>query len=327
MASYRVLVVTNMWPTPADPGFGSFVQEQMESLRPLGVDYEVLFIDGRESRWNYVRAYPQLWQRLREKSFDLLHAHFGLAGLVARGQLPVPLVVTFHGDDVLGQPTRSGRITPMGRFYQISSFLLAPLASAVIVQNREMQRRLKLASAHIIPCGIDLELFRPADLWEARRALKLDLKKKYVLFAYNPAEQRKRFDLIEAAVAQARRQVPELQILPVRGRPHRDMPLFMNAADLLVLASMIEGSPLAVKEAMATNLPVVTADVGDARELIGPTEGCYVVGRDAKSIADKIVEVCRRGSRTNGRQWIARWSMQNIAGQILRVYQEATGGR
>lgn len=324
MAAYRVLVVANLWPTPADPGYGSFVQEQMESLRPLGVEYEVLFINGRDSRWNYLHAYPELWGRLKNRQFDLIHAHFGLSGLVARCQFSLPLVITFHGDDVLGQPTRTGRITLMGRFFQVTSFLLAPLASAVIVQNREMQRRLKLASARIIPCGIDLDLFRPSDLQQARRALGLDLGKKYVLFAYNPAEQRKRFDLIEAAVARARKEVPEIEILQVRGRPHKDMPLYMNAADVLVLASMIEGSPLAVKEAMATNLPVIAVDVGDTRDLIGPTEGSYVVPRDAQSIADKIVEVCRRGSRTNGREWIAQWSTENIARQIMQVYAKVT---
>ena len=57
----------------------------------------------------------------------------------------------------------------------------------------------------------------------------------------------------------------------------------MNAADALVLASHSEGSPNAIKEAMAVNLPVITVDVGDAVDVIGATEGCYVVPRDARS--------------------------------------------
>ena len=81
MTSYRVLVVANLWPYEADPSYGCFVKAQMESLRPLGVDYDVLFINGRESRWNYLRALPQLWQRLRSHRYDLIHAHMGLSGL------------------------------------------------------------------------------------------------------------------------------------------------------------------------------------------------------------------------------------------------------
>ncbi|HEX5411491.1 MAG TPA: glycosyltransferase [Terriglobia bacterium] len=327
MKPYRVLVVTNLWPTESDPGYGSFVQAQMESLRPLGVEFDTLFIDGRASRRNYLRAFPELLRRTKERQFDIVHAHFGLSGLVARGQFGLPLVVTFHGDDVLGQPTRSGRITLMGRFFQVSSFLLAPLASAVIVQNREMKRRLKLASARIIPCGVDLALFRPVDRNEARKSLGLNPEKKYVLFPYYRAERRKRFDLIEAAVAIARKQLPQIEILEVCGKPHRDLPLYMNASDVLVLASMIEGSPMAVKEAMAVNLPVVAVEVGDVPELIGTTEGCYIVPREAGPLSEKILEVCRRSIRTNGREHIARWSLENVARDVVAVYAGITDSR
>lgn len=322
MASLRVLVVTNLWPTQADPSFGSFVQDQMESLRSLGVEYEVLFIDGRRSRWNYLLAFPEIWRRLKSFRFDLIHAHFGLAGLVARGQFRVPLVVTFHGDDVLGQPKLNGSITTMGRFFQLSSFLLAPLASAVIVQSREMRRKLKLADARIIPCGIDLDLFRPFDFGESRRALGLDHKKKYVLFAYNPAEPRKRFDLVEAAVAQARKQMPEIEILHVRGKPHKDMPLYMSAADVLVVSSLAEGGPLVTKEAMATCLPVISVNVGDAVDLIHESDGNYLVPREALAIAEKVVDVCRKGKRSRGRERLVPYSMPMTAKKVLEVYED-----
>jgi len=320
MASFRVLVVTNLWPTDADLGYGSFVRAQMESLRPLGVTFDALFINGRASRWNYLRAVGELRRRLRRAHFDLIHAHFGLSGWVARCQLRAPLVVSFMGDDVLGRPTRRGGITLYGRFLRVSSFLLARLVSAVIVKSRPMQSKLRLSSAWVIPNGVDLDLFRPMDQQEARRALGLDLRKKFVLFPYDPAEVRKRFDLIEAAVAKAREQVPELEILPVRGVARERVPFYLNAADVLVLASMCEGSPNAVKEAMAVNLPVITVDVGDAADLIGSTEGCYLVPREVDAIATRIIDVCQRGARTRGREWIARLAMPNIAKQIVDIY-------
>ena len=101
----------------------------MESLRPLGVEFDVLFINGRESTWNYLRGIRQVRKQLRAKPYDLIHAHFGLSGWVARWQCRVPVVVSFMGDDVLGRPTRSGRITLAGQFLQISGFILARLAN------------------------------------------------------------------------------------------------------------------------------------------------------------------------------------------------------
>ena len=327
MTSYRVLVVTNLWPYEGDQSYGCFVKAQMESLRPLGVDYDVLFINGRESRWNYLRAFPQLRQRLHVKHYDLIHAHMGLSGLVARCQISLPLVVSFMGHDVTGKTKGSDHIPLLGRLYQISSLILARLASAVIVKTAELKQHLKLDSAQVIPNGVDMDLFKPADQAEARRVLGLDQQKKFVLFPYDPHNARKRFDLVQSAVGRARQAVPELEILRVFGVPQSHMPSYMNAADVLVLASQSEGSPNAVKEAMGTNLPVITVDVGDTAELIGQTEGCHLVSRDCGEIAAKIVEVCRRGMRTRGRDWIARYSMENIAGQVAHVYSTVIRGR
>jgi len=322
--TFRVLVVTNMWPTEADPSFGSFVQDQLESLRPLGVDYDVCFLNGRQSRWNYLSGIAEVRRRLRSKRYDLIHAHFGLSGWVARFQLRAPLIITFHGDDVLGRPATDGHITPTGRFFQLSSYLLAPLASAVIVQNRQMRRALGLESAEIIPCGIDLELFRPMDHFAARREAGLDPVKKYVLFPYNLEEQRKRFDFIAAAVGKAKAQLPQLEIFQVRRKPHSAMPLYMNAADVFVMASMIEGSPLALREAMAVNLPVISVDVGDAADLIFESDGNCLVPRDVDDVAAKIVELCRRGGRSRGRERLVPYSVPAIAKRILEVYSRVT---
>jgi glycosyltransferase involved in cell wall biosynthesis len=244
----------------------------------------------------------------------------GLSGLVARCQISVPLVVSFMGFDITGKLEGSDRISALGRFYQLSSFLLARLASAVIVKTAELKRLLKLEVAQVIPNGVDLDLFKPADQAEARRSLGLAPQKKLVLFPYDPQRPEKRFDLVESAVGWARQAMPELEILRVFGVPQPRMPLYMNAADVLVLASQSEGSPNTVKEAMATNLPVIAVDVGDTAELIGQTEGCHLVSRDCGEIASKIVEVCRRGRRTRGREPIARLSMENVARQIVQVY-------
>lgn len=327
MRTYRILVVTNLWPTESDPGYGSFVQAQMESLRPLGVEFDTLFIDGRASRWNYLRGIGRMRALLRKNRYDLIHAHFGLSGWVARCQFRVPVVVSFMGDDVLGRPRRDGSITAYGRFLQASSFLLARMVAASIVKSQEMKSMLRLASTEVIPNGVDLNAFRPIERNEARQALGLDPARKYVLFPYDPAEQRKRYDLIRAAVAEAQAGDPSIEILHVRGVPREQMPLYMNAADVLVLASIFEGSPNAVKEAMAVNLPVVAVDVGDVREVIGHTEGCFIVRREVKPMAEKIVEVCRRGVRTRGREAIARLSIEKVAERVVEVYAKVTGGR
>jgi glycosyltransferase involved in cell wall biosynthesis len=327
MPDYRVLVVTNLWPTAADPGYGAAIRAQMESLQTFGVNYNVVFVNGRESRWNYVRGIFEVRRRLAHQRYDVVYAHFGLSGWVARSQWKVPVVVKFMGDDVLGQFDWRGRVTLMGRFYQISSILLARLIAGAIVMSREMKQKLRSKDAVIMPPGVNFEVFKPLDREECRKTLGLDSGKKYVFFPYDPAVARKRFDLVQESVKLARAEVPELEILQVAGIAQQKLPVYYNAADMLVLPSQAEGSPNAVKEAMAVNLPVICADVGDARELIGPTEGCYIVPREASVIAEKIVEVCRRNQRTNGREWIAPWSLQAAASKVLAVFDRAMARR
>jgi len=319
--SCHVLVVTNLWPTPADPGYGTFVKAQMDSLRPLGVDYDVVFVNGRESLLNYLRGVFEVRRRLQTQHYDLIHAHFGLSGWVSRFQNRAPLVVSFMGDDVLGQSDRQGRITATGRFFQLSSGVLARRADAVIVKSRQMKERLGLESAHVIPNGVDLQLFQPMDRNSARTALGLDASRKYVLFPYDRALQVKRFDLVEEAVRLARGDVSELEVLQVSGVPRERMPFYVNAADVLVLASYTEGSPNSVKEAMAVNLPVISVDAGDVAEVIGGTGGCFMVAPRADDIAARIVEACRTAVRTSGRSRIVGlYSEDIVARRIVDVY-------
>jgi len=123
-------------------------------------------------------------------------------------------------------------------------------------------------------------------------------------------------------VVQARASVPELEILAVARLPQEQVAAYMNAADVMVMASMLEGSPNAVKEALAVNLPLVTVDVGDTAELLQGTQGNFLVPRDIEAMAAKVIEICRRGGRSSSRESIERrLSMEQIAAQVVQVYQ------
>lgn len=327
MSSYRVLLVTNLWPIPSDPSFGAPIRAQMESLRPFGVDYDILFVNGRESLWNYVRGIFRVRRQVAAKPYDLIYAHFGLSGWVARFQWKVPVVVKFMGDDVLGRFDGRGRLTLVGRIFQISSFLLARWIAGSIVMSEQMKRKLRLESARVIGTGVNLERFKPRDRAQACQAVGLDPRKKYALFPYNPNRPPKRLDLVEEAVQLARAEVPELEVLKVFGAPLERMPDYFNAADVFVLASESEGSPNAVKESLAVNLPVISVDVGDVAEWISGCEGNYLVPRTAQAIAEKLVEVCRRGGRTQGRERLAHSSIEDMARQVVEVFAGAVEQR
>ena len=311
----RVLVVTNMYPSPDRPWSGVFVRDQVDSLRRTGVDVDVFFVDGPKNRINYPLGILRLWKHLARNRYDLLHPHYVYSGLVARVQWRHPVVLTHHGPEVFMFPRQAAlcrRVTPW--FDQ------------VIVMSEEMKAGLGYPQAHVIPCGVDMERFQPAPKDEARAALGLSRGKRLVLWAGNPRRSEKRFELVEAATDLLRQEDPSVKLVLLAGRPHGDVGAYMNACDVLVLASDGEGSPMVVKEAMACNLPVVATPTGDVPQLIADDPGSHLCTQDPEDIAEKVRGVLDERRRTRGREAIQHLSLEEIARRIVRVYEQALDG-
>lgn len=96
--------------------------------------------------------------------------------------------------------------------------------------------------------------------------------------------------------------ISDTELLELKGYNRNQVSLLMNACDVILITSFSEGSPQVIKEAMACNLPIVSTDVGDVKEVIGNTEGCYITSFDPKDVAEKIKMALDFGKRTNGRE-------------------------
>ena len=322
-APIRLLVVTNMYPSASRPAYGNFVRQQVDSLPPAGVAPTVMFIDGRTSPTEYLRAIPRVRNAARGE-FDLIHAHYGLSGFVALQQSRLPVVTTFHGDDLLGTPDARGRITPKSRVALALSRWAAVRARSAIVVSPMLLESLPEAArprARILPMGVDLAAFSPMPRDEACRALGLDPGRRRVLFAADPAVPVKRFPLAEAAVARLRGEEPSVELRVACNLPPERMPLEMNACDALVMTSFHEGSPMVVKEALACNLPIVSVDVGDVGERIRGVSACRLVAPDAGAIASALREVVRAGVRADGRRAVEALSTRRIAEELVKIYR------
>lgn len=305
----RVLVVTNMYPDAQNPDFGTFVQEQVEGLRARGLTVDVLVVGGKRRKLSYVDGARRFRQHLRERHYDLVHAHYVFSGIVARLQHSHPLVVSFHG------------AAEMVGWVGLLCKALAPLADAVTVTSVKHKAQLGRKDAHVIPCGVDLDLFVPMPKGKARQRLGLPLEKKLVLFV-GIVRPEKRLDVIEAAVDLLRREDEDIELVVATGQPHERIPLYMNASDVLALASDYEGSPVVIKEAMACNLPIVSVDVGDVAQVIGGTGGCYICQRDPADVAPKLKLALARRQRTEGRLAIRRLGLNATVDSMLRIYEE-----
>ena len=250
-----------------------------------GVEVDVLPIRGYVSGWEYVRgAVDMLLERTFYCQHDIVHAHYGHSAVVARLGVIRPLVVSYCGDDLLGTPSAGNptRMTRGSRVLAGAFAQFARLASATITKSEQMAvelpRRVR-GRNHVIPNGVDLEMFKPMDQLQARARVGWDPDQKVVCSRATPRTRVRITPLRSGRGELAARRCPAVRLhLATRIAPDM-IPVWMSAADALIHPSWSEGSPNVVKEAMACELPIVATPVGDVRERLTGIPGCHVVRR------------------------------------------------
>lgn len=328
-AAPKVLWTTNMWPDETRPYYGSFVRSQADSLAELGLDVDMLYLRGLVDRRAYFTTFPQLRRRVRDPRYDLVHAHYGHTAAVTAAARPrAPLIVSFCGEDLLGAPRPGGSATLKSRL-EVALFRQLPrLAAATITKSDEMEAALPRslrARNLVLPNGVDLDRFRKRPRAAARRAVGWDPDAKVAMFLGDPADPRKRVELAEEAIARVAERMPEARLEVVFGKGPDEIPTYMNAADCLVFTSRSEGSPNAVKEAMAAELPVVATPVGDIPERFAGVEGCFVRPPDPDAFAGALLEALAIGRAPGAREAVAPLAIERIALRLRELYDEAAG--
>lgn len=311
VSAMNVLCFTNMYPSAAEPSAGCFVRDLVEDVRTLGVNVRVLAFSGRERRRAYAEAGLELRRAIGTGGFDLVHAHYGLTGILAVAQRSVPVVVTFHGSDT-GNPSV--------RWQAWLSWVVARLGTPVFV-SRDGALRLGCPNAAVIPAGVDMDLFRPRSTTKARTALGWSKEGRYVLLPGARTNPDKGVGLFDAAVDKARKRVHDLTPVSLEGFSREQVANVMNAVDVTLVTSVFEGSPVAVKESLACMTPVVSVAVGDLPQLLDGLPGCAIVPRDPVALSDAILRAFAIGRNPMLRQRAERLSRRRVAERTVAVYE------
>jgi glycosyltransferase involved in cell wall biosynthesis len=305
----RALIVTNMYPTAQRPALGRFVYDQVQALRRAGglEELEVFSFDGG-SPGAYLRAARELRTRFagRER-FDVVHAHFGLSAWPALATPAKARVVTLHGTDLSHPRSRviSAAALPM---YQLVATVSEPLAEALprwAVRGRRA----------VLPCGVDLSRFQPRDRRECRVKLGLDPDQPCLLFPADPARAEKRHDRARALAGET-----PLHTL-VNVEPEL-VPVWVNAANAVLVPSEREGFGLAVLEALACDVPVLATPVGIHAEALAGVSGTLCAEFDpARWRAALEPHLVSEDPRVAGRAAAERYSSEVMAARVLDAWR------
>ena len=308
-----------------------FVVEQGECLRQLGITVDYMPVRG-----NYILAVRELKHKIRAFQPDIVHAHFGLSAITAELQSLVPVVTTFHNGETLNWHVN------------LMTSLLSLRAKHVIYVAQHICDLVyfKAKNHSIIPCGVNMEDCHIIDQAAARQQLGFEEGGKYILFGGGFDNLRKNYAILRDAITAIEGQdwtpveggerCGNIVCLEMKGLSRAECVLRMNACDLFALPSHSEGSPQALKEAMACNCPILATDIADVRTLLGDLAGHYVLRNprktherwdaDEKSL-DEMTELLQEAlcftGRTSGRDRILEMGLSNeqVAKRLIAIYQ------
>jgi glycosyltransferase involved in cell wall biosynthesis len=311
----RVLVVTNLTPDASTPQRGRWVLDQIEEVRRLGVNVEVFgFPRGRQ---HYIPATLRLRRLLRHRRFDLVHAHYGLPGWCARVAGARPLMVSFHGTDV-----RHRLVGPMSRRLAWRIDLVAAVSRALFAAEDGRRGLPGVPGSAVLPCGPDLGRFRPLPRAEARHRLGLDPEGRYLFFPADPNRPEKRYDRA-AELAD----VCAAELLTGGSIDPDEMPLWVNAANAVLVPSDYEGFGLACVEALACDVPVLSTPVGIAPHALAGVSGtlCRPFDLDAwAAVARALLDA--PDPRVAGAARAASLSATRMAERTIVAYRAVLAG-
>lgn len=309
----HALVVTNMYPSPARPALGSFVRDQVRALQQIeGLDVELYAFAPGGIR-GYARAARDMRTRFAGQRFDIVHAHFGLTAWPALTVDAGHRVVTLHGNDLYHPRSRPITKAVLGRMDLVGT----PTAEfASKVPGAGVRR-----DVAILPCGIDVDRFRPLDRRAARERLGLDPAGRYVLFPYDPTRAVKRFDRAQALAGD------DAELLTLGAVAPEDVPTWVNAANAVICPSDWETFGLACIEALACDVPVLARPTGAHAEALHGIAGTHCGEWDLETWRAALAPHLRDADpRVEGRARALEFSAEAFARRVAGAWRWLADG-
>lgn len=310
----KVLIVTKY--KAEEDRISHFVADQIAAICAAepSIRIEVFGVVGSGIK-GYLNNLKALRQKITDFAPDIIHAHYGFCGAMACLQRKVPVVTTYHGSDI--NIFRNRLVSNFAiLFSKFNIFVSKQLADKAICHTKH---------SAIIPCGISTQLFSPEDKNACRQMLGLDPTKHYVLFPASRTSTVKNFALAEQVMQEYNQTKGKAELIELDGYKREEVPLLINAVDVLLMTSFSEGSPQVIKETIACGCPIVSVPVGDVRQVAKDIPNAFVSANyDANELTELLDKAISSGNNLTGLKELQQLGFDNetIANKIIHIYKQ-----
>jgi glycosyltransferase involved in cell wall biosynthesis len=322
----RILLVSQMYPGPADPDLGTFVAQMERALRERGHEIDLAVLDRRGGG---KRRFLELRQKVQAAPRpDVVWAHFLVpAGLIA-SSVDAPLVVTAHGRDVRNVGALPGVAALTRRVVRRAETVIA--VSDYL--RRELETKLPEArgKTEVVDSGVDLERFsvaaREDGAGPAYVAVGSLTERKNVVRRADAFASLGRGSLTFVGDGPLRGALEGRERVRVVGRvPHDEVPGYLAEADVVCAPSLLEPFGQSILEAMACGRTVVATRFGGPPEFVPPGAGILVDPLDVDELA-RALEAAAGFPIPNeaARTAAAEHDVRLQAGRVEAILERAT---
>lgn len=292
-------------------------------LRNKGYKVEVYIYPQEKNKLKYFSEIYNLF-KIGYKKYNVIHAYFGTAGLIANIQRKIPVITTYCGSDLLGVTDDDYNYNFTKSFlFRFASLLAYNFSVNTTTLSKKLEDELPNNKKNtIIPLGVDTDHFKSVPSEDARKILGWSIDDIYVLFPSEKNRSVKRYYLAEKLISSIDINYKINLISLDEPNMYDKLPLIMSASNFLVFVSKHEGSPNVIREALSCNLPIFSFDVGDVKEQIKDVKNCFCVDQDDLVSLKKIVSkflTDNAFSRSDGREKIINYTWVNYVDSITKL--------
>ena len=299
----------------------------IDAVRQQNDCVNVYSFSKRNSIHSFIKSGLRIRSLTRTKNVDLVYSFWGgPASLVTVMFSRKPVFLTLLGSDVLGSYDAKHRKNLKGFFITVFTKMACIKARGVMVMSEEMKKKLSnkvQKKTIVVPECIDLDLFKPMDKLFCKKYLKLPSRSKIIIFFPGRGRVVKNLNLALDIVNKISEKYPDVLLVQVENIKNTELVYYYNAADLLLVTSLHEGSNNTIKEALACNCAVVSSNTGDAASRLKGIEGCFVIDNyDVNEYVEKVSFILSGSDVVNSRSTLVPLTPKNTANRVTDFFKQ-----